>query len=717
MFLVLLGLFLIIGCKEKTTGPGQVFEPSDNAVTLSDNDLLKIITYNEDGTLVFDQASAIVQNLTANQILIGGVTTHTPHGFLRKITGVNHQNNQTTVTTQQASLPEAYNNLTFKLTHSITPDDIARVEYPLKGVRYIPGEGKNPYLSFAINDVQIYNNVLLNGSIEIEPSFEFEVDLRMGSIRKVHFGVNVEKRTSLSITAQAQILDIENEVVVAQIYCNPIAIGSVIVVPYLKVDVGGSVTAAAQVTTNLSTTETLTAGITYNNGKWTKYGNVSKSFNYTPFTVNYNVNAKAWTGPDLSMLVYGIFGPWVDLNAFLELDVNTSEMPWWVLEGGIETNMGCRAVIFGNVIFEHTEPLVISVSQVVAQATDEISGSLQGTVRNAVNSSALADVTVKIFKTTSRTDPDYTTTTNANGGFSIDIPAGYTYRVVFSKTGFIDATYLYVTVPGFGTRILDPVLQIDDDYTGYGDISGYINNALTNAGVADVTLQLRSGINNTTGTPLVSTTTGSTGAYSFGNVFSGNYTILASKADYISTAFNVICLGGQNTPNQNGVISPILDSSELRIVLTWGAVPSDLDSHLTGPIPDSESRFHVYYAGRTFYHQGELYVELDRDDVDSYGPETTTLYHQSPGMYRFSVHDYTNRYNYNSLQLSNSSAQVRVWRGNEMMASFNVPTETIGNVWRVFEIYGNQIIPINLVSNATDYKSAAEIDYSTLKDK
>ncbi len=274
-----------------------------------------------------------------------------------------------------------------------------------------------------------------------------------------------------------------------------------------------------------------------------------------------------------------------------------------------------------------------------------------------------------------------------------------------------------ISVPGFGTRILDPVLQIDETYTGYGDISGFIYNALTNIGVAGVTLLLRSGINNTSGTPLATATTNTNGAYSFDNVYVGNYTVLASKADYISTAFNVICLGGQNTTNQNGVISPILDASEVRIVLTWGATPSDLDSHLTGPIPESQNRFRVYYGNPTFYYQTVLYVELDRDDVNSYGPETTTIYHQTPGMYRFSVHDYTNRHNTNSLQLSNSSAQVRIWRGNEMLASFNVPTNTIGNVWRVFEIYGNQIIPINLVSNSTDYKSADGIGYQTLIEK
>lgn len=193
--------------------------------------------------------------------------------------------------------------------------------------------------------------------------------------------------------------------------------------------------------------------------------------------------------------------------------------------------------------------------------------------------------------------------------------------MVFSKLGFITATQFDVVVSGFETNTLQTILQIDETYQGTGEISGQISNALTGSGVGDVSLTLRSGINNVTGNIVATVLTGGNGQYSFSNIDAGNYTISCSKEEYISSSFSVICLGGQNSANQNATITPVLDESEVRIVLTWGETPRDLDSHLTGPMLGSSERFHVYYANRTYSHDGEIHAMLDRDDTSSYGPE------------------------------------------------------------------------------------------------
>lgn len=42
-----------------------------------------------------------------------------------------------------------------------------------------------------------------------------------------------------------------------------------------------------------------------------------------------------------------------------------------------------------------------------------------------------------------------------------------------------------------------------------------------------------------------------------------------------------------------------LKADQLRIVLRWGATPSDLDSHLVGPGDDG--KFHTFYSSKTYY--------------------------------------------------------------------------------------------------------------------
>ncbi len=90
------------------------------------------------------------------------------------------------------------------------------------------------------------------------------------------------------------------------------------------------------------------------------------------------------------------------------------------------------------------------------------------------------------------------------------------------------------------------------------------------------------------------------------------------------------------------------------------------------------------------------------DDTTSYGPETTTIYKQIDGIYRFSVHDYSNRSSVTSTTLSNSNAEVKVYRGNSLVATFNVPTNQVGTEWTVFEMNGNTIIPVNTLKNESN---------------
>ncbi|MBE3086158.1 MAG: carboxypeptidase regulatory-like domain-containing protein, partial [Bacteroidetes bacterium] len=332
-----------------------------------------------------------------------------------------------------------------------------------------------------------------------------------------------------------------------------------------------------------------------------------------------------------------------------------------------------------------------------AEITPREGGQISGSVKDAVIQSPLQDVSIKVYDGNSLISSG---TTDSNGVYSIPpVPAGSGYRAEFTKSGYIPAIYYDISVVANVTTYLETVLQIDDNYSGEGNISGTISNALTGEGVSGLTIKLREGINVTSGTVIASTTTETEGYYSVTNLNAGYYTAEVSGTGYNTTYFTVICIGGTTTDNQNANITPVLLPGEIRIILTWGAIPPDIDSHLTGPLPGG-TRFHMYYpdAEANYGSPWPEYVKLDRDDVDSYGPETTTIYQQIPGVYRFSVHDYTNRESSYSTALSNSGAQVRVYRGDNLIATFNVPANQEGTLWTVFEMDGDTITPINTMS-------------------
>ncbi|MBR2045790.1 MAG: S-layer protein, partial [Agathobacter sp.] len=150
-----------------------------------------------------------------------------------------------------------------------------------------------------------------------------------------------------------------------------------------------------------------------------------------------------------------------------------------------------------------------------------------------------------------------------------------------------------------------------------------------------------------------------------------------------------------------------LPEGDLRMVLTWGSTPSDLDSHLIGPTGDNSSYFHIYWSNKNYYYNGETYADLDLDDTTSYGPETTTIYNMNDvGIYSFYVYDYTNGSYSSSTEMSYSSAKVMIYAGETLIMTYNVPPGREGTLWHVF----NYDAATRTITTVNEYVS--DYDYS-----
>lgn len=88
------------------------------------------------------------------------------------------------------------------------------------------------------------------------------------------------------------------------------------------------------------------------------------------------------------------------------------------------------------------------------------------------------------------------------------------------------------------------------------------------------------------------------------------------------------------------ILSKKLPVEKIRFVLQWDKTPRDLDLHLVS------DDFHISYRDKTDVpHQGRL----DRDDTNSYGPETITLDRvEANKSYRLFVHNYSNEAHINA---------------------------------------------------------------------
>jgi predicted peroxiredoxin len=215
--------------------------------------------------------------------------------------------------------------------------------------------------------------------------------------------------------------------------------------------------------------------------------------------------------------------------------------------------------------------------------------------------------------------------------------------------------------------------------TGFG---GRITD-IYGVGVEGLTIKFRQGFGNKDGQIVKEAVTDKNGYYWI-NLPEGEYTGELSKQGYITSYILASAPSDVFNINQNETAIRAAASNELKIMLTWNENPRDIDSHLFGPTKDGNGMFHTWYAEKVYSDGQTEIVDLDWDDVDSFGPETTTIRKLTDGTYRFYVHNYSG-----DAPLRTSGAKVQVFKGNSLTPdyTFDIPAGEGNEVyWYVFEM-------------------------------
>jgi hypothetical protein len=215
-------------------------------------------------------------------------------------------------------------------------------------------------------------------------------------------------------------------------------------------------------------------------------------------------------------------------------------------------------------------------------------------------------------------------------------------------------------------------------------LAGTVRNAATGAGLPGVSISV--------GTNTV--VSDATGAYALPGLAVGPVQIVATNTGFIGLT-NSLTLTNAPTNQFSFAMSPvILGANTFRIVLTWGAQPADLDSYTMTPVIGGLQH------EVNFFNRGSLtaapFVFLDVDDVNGFGPETTTITNLFPGTYEFYVENFSG-----TPAIAGSGAQVSVYSAAGLLQTITVPATGSGFYWRVLQIDGasGQLTVLNVVTN------------------
>jgi hypothetical protein len=231
----------------------------------------------------------------------------------------------------------------------------------------------------------------------------------------------------------------------------------------------------------------------------------------------------------------------------------------------------------------------------------------------------------------------------------------------------------------------------DIPQTCAGDTSLTVNltEALTGTPLSGVALQAgtESGISD------------ANGLVTFAGLSNPTVEVTANIEGYVTTSQTIeLTCGESNTIGFAMLSSTDVGTlrGDIRINLTWGENPEDLDAHLTGPKINATSpddRFHIYFSNRNNCDAAPcdttIPAWLDVDDVTGFGPENITIQKvndaYTPGTYRFSMHHYAG-----SSTIPDSGAAVKVYVGDTLARTYkpvaNGEAVAGGWLWTVVEI-------------------------------
>ncbi|MEZ8805838.1 tandem-95 repeat protein [Vibrio atlanticus] len=250
----------------------------------------------------------------------------------------------------------------------------------------------------------------------------------------------------------------------------------------------------------------------------------------------------------------------------------------------------------------------------------------------------------------------------------------------------------------------------DDDMTAIigepGDettVTGTVLDAETGNPIAgaDVTLTDNAGHSYTAETD-------QSGNYSVSGPVVDQGTVTIEQEGSITSSFLVPA--GEDTNGGVTAISEVLEETDMRIVVTWGDSPRDMDNHLW--LYDTENGNeldHIYYRDMSHDLGEGNVVQQDVDDTNGGGPETITIPNYQDADMHYSVHNYTSRsWDVDGVE----DVQVQVFVGDTLVETFSpdLSENPSGDHWHVFDIVNGVIVPSQDVGtqNAFDLPTAEE---------
>ena len=375
LLIFMLGMILIpTGCKKKTPAQPDPEPQISHDPIVADNAKVMDLATREaisnidttNFTFTFSGETDLLNNLKVGDVLVDSCSDKAQYGYLRKVTSIEGGKGNKVVHTEQAKLFDVlYQGSIDFNSGKLTRNRISKIVLA-KGVTLRQNKNTD-FTVFDFNyDMQLgsgTNTFTLQGnttlSMDVFFAFDWHCDcLPTPSIEvdKFETGIELNQSASINLLSQAGATLSTGTVKLASYYFEPwvFSIGPIPVVFVPKVDLimHADGTVSAEFSTGASEDFDGRLGIRYvpstvqpplpPNDGWEPIAEAPYSYNYYPPNLQLSANAEAHVGPEASLLLYGIIGPFTNFTGCIQLDADavTGTNNW-----NLDFNVGVNAEV------------------------------------------------------------------------------------------------------------------------------------------------------------------------------------------------------------------------------------------------------------------------------------------------------------------------------------------------------------------------------------
>ena len=352
--------------------------------------LSKLADVADDGTFRFTGVPSALQQIAADDVIIGGISARTPYGFLRYVTGVETSpQGDLLLHTIPAPVQLGFRKLHAKFTRSVPDIGAAAAGKPVLGqaigiwppavsVNYYPFNGDKDPLS---PDDQVHVTGTLSGGVD----YFFGIDVDWGAVANipaavqqcaqklfigcdpipeaiVDFGISGGVKADLTTNGVSFLSYTKNIPLYGPVYFEPIPIGLLWFFPEFEISSQIKGQASSQFAMGLSMEGDAGVGVSISSKKLVPdlspppYASISLSAPSVDATLD--AYTKVRVGPQISLKLYGFAGPRAGLFGFAELAASKANiekgLPCYSLKGGVEGELGFTIGVNFSILGSYT---------------------------------------------------------------------------------------------------------------------------------------------------------------------------------------------------------------------------------------------------------------------------------------------------------------------------------------------------------------------------